>query len=380
MSARTASRPVISGIGLVAPGARSVPGFWALLNDERPTLPGQFDAGVPLPNTLAYLAGDVAGGADSRAERLALHALHAAIADAQLPADAIARAGIVAGSGMGAIDLLGDGARQLYALPEVLARAVGAHGPNQAWSTACASSLYGAGLAAGIIERGEADVVFVAGVEICFPIGHAVFNRLNCLDSQLCRPFDVAREGTVFGEGAAVLVLESGAHWRARQGRTAYATVAGFGWSCDAHHVTAPDPEGRQIETAMWRALAQAGIGPESLGCVVPHGTGTALNDAVEAAALRRLLGQAAGAVPLLPVKSRIGHTGGAAGAFGCVAAALVAHHRSIPPTPNVVAADFGLCVPARAQAFAPGAHLLVNAYAFGGNNASLVLGGANAA
>ncbi|OMI33882.1 beta-ketoacyl synthase N-terminal-like domain-containing protein, partial [Streptomyces sparsogenes] len=267
-------------------------------------------------------------------------------------------------------------------------------------SNACAASGYALSLAADLIRSGEADVVVAGGSEAYSRVGLACFNRLGAIDPERCRPFAADRRGTVFGEGAAVLVLESAEHARRRGVKTVYARLAGTGWSCDAHHATAPEPGGAQIERAMREALREAGALPDPgtagaatgpgavpggaeagrLGFVVPHGTGTELNDVVEVRTLAAVLGAAAPLTPLYSLKALLGHTGGAAGAFAALAAALVLHHGTLPPNVPVGALDPECEAPlptAPTPVTAP--YGLVNAYAFGGNNVSLVLQGAAA-
>jgi 3-oxoacyl-[acyl-carrier-protein] synthase II len=260
---------------------------------------------------------------------------------------------------------------------------LGAQGANTSLSNACAASGYALSVAADLIRCGEADVVVAGGTEAYSRTALACFNRLGAIDPERCRPFAADRRGTIFGEGAAVLVLESAAHARARGAKTVYARLAGTGWSCDAYHATAPEPGGAQIERAMREALREAdpaldptsGTAPGRLGFVVPHGTGTELNDVVEARALSTVLGEAAPLTPLYSVKALLGHTGGAAGAFAALAAVLVLHHKALPPNVPVGPLDPECEVPLPADPIPMTApYGLVNAYAFGGNNVSLVL------
>ncbi|MES4908108.1 MULTISPECIES: beta-ketoacyl-[acyl-carrier-protein] synthase family protein [unclassified Streptomyces] len=268
---------------------------------------------------------------------------------------------------------------------------LGAQGANTSLSNACAAGGYALSVAADLIRSGEADVVVAGGTEAYSRTALACFNRLGAIDPERCRPFAADRRGTIFGEGAAVLVLESAAHARARGAKTVYARLAGTGWSCDAYHATAPEPGGAQIERAMREALREAdpaldpapghspgpapATAPGRLGFVVPHGTGTELNDVVEARALSTVLGEAAPLTPLYSLKALLGHTGGAAGALAALAAVLVLHHKTLPPNVPVGPLDPECEVPLPAGATPMTApYGLVNAYAFGGNNVSLVL------
>ncbi|MFI0727610.1 beta-ketoacyl-[acyl-carrier-protein] synthase family protein [Streptomyces sp. NPDC021225] len=274
-----------------------------------------------------------------------------------------------------------DGWAPAFPVASAVGGWLGAQGPNTSLTNACAASGYALSVAADLIRSGEADVVVAGGTEAYSRVALACFNRLGAIDPERCRPFAADRRGTIFGEGAAVLVLESAAHARERGAKTVYARLAGAGWSCDAHHATAPEPGGEQIERAMREALREtdpaleAAPGAGGLGFVVPHGTGTELNDVVEARALAGVLGEAAPRTPLYSVKALLGHTGGAAGAFAALAAVLVLHHRTLPPNVPVGRQDPGCEVPlptGPTPMTAP--YGLVNAYAFGGNNVSLVL------
>ncbi|MFE2187198.1 beta-ketoacyl synthase N-terminal-like domain-containing protein [Streptomyces sp. NPDC059455] len=355
--ALAAAREAVADAGLAAlPGASGAPG------------PG---AG---PGTGPYAAGPYAadGGLDPR------------------------RVAVALSTGMGDTDLhegwwTGEApASGRWAPPFPLASVVGAwfgaQGVNTCVSNACAASGYALSVGADLIRSGEADVVIAGGAEAYSRVALACFNRLGAIDPERCRPFAVERQGTVFGEGAAVLVLESATHARARGARTVYGRLAGAGWSCDAYHATAPEPSGEQIERAMREALREAGAGTGSgsgsgaesggLGFVIPHGTGTELNDVVESRVLDALTPR----TPLYSVKALIGHTGGAAGAFAALAASLVLRHRTLPPNVPVGEQDPECAVPLPSgSAPMTGAYGLVNAYAFGGNNISLVFGEAAA-
>ncbi|MER7794315.1 beta-ketoacyl-[acyl-carrier-protein] synthase family protein [Streptomyces sp. NPDC097640] len=274
-----------------------------------------------------------------------------------------------------------DGWAPAFPVASAVGGWLGAQGPNTSLTNACAASGYALSVAADLIRAGEADVVVAGGTEAYSRVALACFNRLGAIDPERCRPFAADRRGTIFGEGAAVLVLESAAHARERGAKTVYARLAGAGWSCDAHHATAPEPGGQQIERAMREALREtdpaleAAPGAGGLGFVVPHGTGTELNDVVEARALAGVLGEAAPRTPLYSVKALLGHTGGAAGAFAALAAVLVLHHRTLPPNVPVGRQDPECEVPLPTEPTPMTApYGLVNAYAFGGNNVSLVL------
>lgn len=319
------------------------------------------------------------------ASRYAIEGARQALADAgigEVPAD---RTAVVIGTGMGDSGLHEEWRTEgrpeggqwapVFSVASALGAWLGAEGPVTSISNACAASGFGLSAAADLIRTGVADVVVAGGAEAYSRVALACFNRLGAVDPERCRPFDAQRGGTVFGEGAGIMILESAEHARARNAPRVYAELAGEGWSCDAHHATAPEPAGTQIVRAMRAALEQAGATADEVGCVVPHGTGTELNDVVESRALHAVLGDRAGNTPLYSLKALVGHTGGAAAALGTVAAALVLHHRSVPPNRPVAELE-PACEVWLPEATTPleGRFALVNAYAFGGNNVSLVL------
>ncbi|WP_262699782.1 MULTISPECIES: beta-ketoacyl synthase N-terminal-like domain-containing protein [Streptomyces] len=402
---------LVTGLGALSPLGAGTDAFWRGMHkaDTAPTrVP---DPLAHMDHPLMYLVpeADIPDGPEEqdglplgRGSRFALAAAREAVADAGLAAlpglegtDSgldPRRVAVALSTGMGDTDLhegwwTGEApASGRWAPPFPLASVVGgwfgAEGVNTCVSNACAASGYALSVGADLIRSGEADVVIAGGAEAYSRTALACFNRLGAIDPERCRPFAVERRGTVFGEGSAVLVLESATHARARGARTVYGRLAGAGWSCDAYHATAPEPSGEQIERAMREALREAGAGSGAvaesggLGFVIPHGTGTELNDVVESRVLDALTPR----TPLYSVKALIGHTGGAAGAFAALAASLVLHHGTLPPNVPVGEQD-PECAVRLPSGSAPmtGAYGLVNAYAFGGNNISLVFGEAAA-
>ncbi|WP_424186490.1 beta-ketoacyl-[acyl-carrier-protein] synthase family protein [Actinokineospora sp. G85] len=267
----------------------------------------------------------------------------------------------------------------LMVTASAVAAALGSTAANTSVGNACSAGGYALTSAMDMIRAGETDVVLVGGAEAATRVGMGGFDRLGAADPVRCRPFDHRRSGTLFGDGAAVVVLES-AERAAARGATPYAELAGGAWSCDAHHPTAPDPSGTQIVRCMREALADAGATTESVGAVLPHGTGTPLNDLVESTALRTVFGDACDRLPLLALKGSIGHTAGAAGVFAAVVAALAVRRGQVPPNPPTeqdpacaVYLPQGSAVPLERPS------VLVNAYAFGGNNASFLVRGVRA-
>ncbi|HZG51790.1 MAG TPA: beta-ketoacyl-[acyl-carrier-protein] synthase family protein, partial [Pyrinomonadaceae bacterium] len=206
-------------------------------------------------------------------------------------------------------------------------------------------------------------------------ITYTGFARLGAVAPEICQPFDRNRKGMIPGEGAGVLVLEPLKRAVAR-GAHIYAEVAGYGLSCDAHHMTAAHPEGDGAARAMRQALEESGTRPEEVSYISAHGTGTLTNDRLETIAVKSLFKEHAYRVPMSSVKSMLGHTMGAASAIEAAVCALAVHDDRIPPTINLDAAD-PECdldyVPNHARAHTVNV-AMNNAYAFGGNNASLVL------
>ena len=248
--------------------------------------------------------------------------------------------------------------------------------------SACAASAQAIGHGFHAVRSGETELAICGGFDSMInPLGVGGFQLLGALSVEndrgesACRPFDASRSGAVLGEGAAMLVLEPLEKARA-EGRTALAEVSGYGSTLDAHGLSAPDPEGRGAERAMRAALADAGIAPEAVGHVNAHGTGTRLNDEVEAAAVRRVFAGSWQRLPVSATKSLTGHLIGAAGAVEAGACLLALVKGLLPPNPwlRKVAPGCELdhVTGTAARAF-DGEYALSNSFGFGGQNASLV-------
>lgn len=249
---------------------------------------------------------------------------------------------------------------------------LGAHGPVFTLSSACASSAHALGEAMHMIRSGRADVVLAGGAEACLTPGSlAGWNSLGVLAPDACRPFSRDRRGMVLGEGAAVLVLETEAHALARRAPI-LAELAGYGLSSDAAHMTAPDLAG--ITQAMRAALADGEIAPDTPMLISTHGTGTALNDAAEAAAIHAVCGDDLDRHRVIATKSAHGHMIGAAGAMEFLVGIAALIEGLAPPVLNFLGPDPACDLPLvlEPQALAPHV-LLSNSFAFGGLNAVLV-------
>jgi 3-oxoacyl-[acyl-carrier-protein] synthase II len=330
-----------------------------------------------------------------RASQLAVAATRMALADAGLSeADLPApeRCGVTMGTTSGeprevealddayvADELDGAGGRFIERYPchviaANVAAEVGFAGYNAMIPTACAAGNYAIARALDVLRAGRADLMLAGGADCFSRITYTGFARLGAISPDLCRPFDRNRQGMIPGEGAAVLVLEPVERARAR-GATLYAEVAGYGLSCDAHHMTAADPEGAGGARAMEKALAESGRAPEEISYISAHGTGTPTNDRQETIAMKRVFGEAAYRVPVSSIKSMIGHTMGAASAIEAAVCALAVHTGRIPPTINLEESDpeCDLDFVADGARELPVHAAMNNAYAFGGNNASVI-------
>jgi len=274
----------------------------------------------------------------------------------------------------GELDAVGAEFMTLYPCHMIaahVARELGLAGVNTMIPTACAAGNYALAHAVDVLRAGRAELMLAGGADAFSRITYAGFARLGAIAPERCQPFDRRRKGMIPGEGAAVLVLEPLDAAR-RRGARVYAEVAGYGLSCDAHHMTAAHPEGDGAVRAMSRALADAGVAPEEVSYISAHGTGTPTNDRLEAIAVGRVFGVGT-RVPISSIKSMLGHTMGAASAIEAAVCALAVATDEIPPT-------MGLEDPEDDLDYVPNAarrlHVEVamnNAYAFGGNNASTI-------
>lgn len=398
-------RVVITGIGLLTPAGSGKDRFWrAITSGESGIAPvTSFDTtGYPV-----HLGGEVKGfepekwvqgrppSEMGRGSQLAIAAARMALGDGGVDLQAYdrSRVGVSMGTtsgepqiveqfndirkseGLDAVPVDLAPKYPCHVIPSNVAIEFGLRGPCIMIPTACAAGNYAIGYGFDVIRTGRADLMLAGGADPFSRITYMGFARLGAIAPDRCQPFDKNRKGMIPGEGAAVMVLEPLEAARAR-GATIYAEVLGYGVSCDSHHMTAAHPQGDGAIRAMAMAMRESGVAAEEIGYVSAHGTGTPTNDRVESLAVRRLFGSLADRIPMSSIKSMIGHTMGAASAIEAVACALAIQTGIAPPTINYEEQDPDCdldYVPNRARRVDPRI-VLNNAYAFGGNNASLCI------
>ncbi len=308
--------------------------------------------------------------------------------------------GVILGCGIGGLatmeeqhqNLLNRGPRRVspFTIPMMISNlAAGqiailtnAKGPNMTIVTACASATNAIGEAFKMIQRGAAQAMLTGGTEASItPISIAGFSSMKALSTRnddpasASRPFDANRDGFVMGEGAGMILLESLEHAQARGARI-YAEMAGYGTHTDAHHITAPDPEGAGAAKAMTKALEDAEMSPTDIQYINAHGTSTHYNDKLETLAIHKVFGDHANALLVSSTKSMTGHLLGAAGGVEAIACVMALQHQLVPPTINYTTPDEDCTlnyVPNQAQAAEVKA-TLSNSLGFGGHNASIII------
>ena len=404
-------RVVMTGAGAVTPVGNTAEEFWASLLAGRSGIGPitRFDASQ-MPTRIA---GEIKGfdplkyidkKDDRKFDRFLKYAVACAVMaveDAGLKTDRVdaTRFGVLVGSGIGGIETLleqyailtekGPDRVSPFFVPMIIVNMAsgvismrfGARGPNSSVVTACATGNHAIGDAMRIIQRGDADVMIAGGAEaIIVPLTIAGFCQMKAMSTRnddptkASRPFDAERDGFVCGEGGGLVVLESLEHARAREARI-YAEIVGYGMTGDAHHMTAPDPEGDGAARAMAAALRDATLEPSSVGYINAHGTSTPYNDKFETIAIKRVFGDHAKKLAVSSTKSMTGHLLGAAGGIEAIATAFALHHGMLPPTMNYEKPDPDCdldYIPnqARKQEIEVA---LSNAFGFGGTNATLV-------
>ncbi|OPX84173.1 MAG: 3-oxoacyl-(acyl-carrier-protein) synthase 2 [Pelotomaculum sp. PtaB.Bin104] len=404
-------RVVITGLGIISPVGTGLEKFWSSLTGgisgiRRVT---RFDP----TNHSTKIAGEVVDFEHTkyldkkearrmdRFTQFAVAAAGMAIEDAGLNLEVADRnrIGVILGSGIGGIETLEEQARVLSQkgpgrvspifVPMMIANmgaaqvAISYHlfGPNVTSVSACASSSNALGDAFRMLQWGYADVMISGGTEAPItPLAMAGFCSMKAMSTcndepeKASRPFDAKRDGFISSEGSAVLVLETLEHALSRGARI-YAEIAGYGSSCDAYHITAPDPEGRGATSAMLGAIRDAGIKPEEVDYINAHATSTPIGDKAEIKAIKNVFGSHAYKLAVSSTKSMTGHLLGAAGGLEAAVCAMVINHGVIPPTINYEYPDEDCdldIVPNIARDANVGV-AISNSFGFGGHNASLL-------
>ncbi len=403
---------VVTGLGPITASGIGKAGLWDAIHRQRsPVAPiSRFDP-TPFRSRIAAQVEefDPTDYMDRiRARRLdrygqfALAATRLALEDARLDPSSVepARAAIQMGSALGGVaqaeeQLVNYMRGGVRAVDPRLATTVycgaascqtaielGFTGPNSTNAMSCASGTIAVGDAFRLIRDGVADVAVAGGVEAPLaPLSFGAFAIIRAMSERnedpahACRPFDQDRDGFVMGEGACILVLEEEKGARAR-GAHIYAEVRGYGVTNDAHHMTAPRPDGTQAAAAMRASLTAARMSPEQIDHVNAHASSTPLNDATESLAIRLALGTRADRIPITGTKPYYGHALGASGAIEAAISCLTIESGWIPPTLNLGTAGEGcdldyVGVGGRTQ---PVRSMISNSFGFGGINASLVL------
>ncbi len=379
-----AARIVITGVGVVTPLGDTLPALWRALSAGESAArewPDLAAAGYRCAR--ACRIADFECNPLRRGRTLALAAAERAVAAAAvtLPAGS----GVFVGSTLGesaAFERAAENERvgepidvSDYGVPSftaALRHRFALTGPQQSLATACAAGNYAVGAALAALRAGRCEAALAGGVEPFSRLSLVGFSRSRAMAAEGCRPFDAKRTGMLLGEGAAMFVMERAEAALAR-GATPLAEVVALGLSCDAHHPTAPQPEGVGMRAAMQAALDGAGIAPAGIDWVNAHGSGTRASDAAEAKALHALFGDA---LPLVSgSKGALGHALGAASAIEVAVCVAGLQHQTVPPTPGHEMPEVqGGIACTRAAITRPLKWVMNNAFAFGGINSALLL------
>ena len=405
-------RVVVTGAGAVTPLGTGVELFWPrlLAGESGVRTVTKVDPEL-FPTKVAAEVPDFDAGEwmDKKDARRSDPFIHFAAAAAKMALDDAAiefteelrdQTGVIVGTGIGGLTLMGEQTRILHdrgpdrISPFFVAYMIGdmasgyisiehdLRGPNHCVTSACSTGANAIGDAYHIIKRGDMTIMLAGGTEAPineigmagFCANRAMTTKWNDEPTRASRPFDVGRDGFVIGEGSAVLVLEDRDHAIAR-GAKIYAEIVGYGMSADAHHITAPHPEGRGAKASMSMALRKAGLEPTAIDYINAHGTSTPIGDPMEVAAIKGVFGDHAHKLLVSSSKSMHGHTLGAAGAIESLVCLLAMRDGVIPPTINLEEPD-----PACDLDFIPNVKreatlntVLNNSFGFGGHNVSLI-------
>ncbi|MDR2523799.1 MAG: beta-ketoacyl-ACP synthase II [Synergistaceae bacterium] len=403
-------RVVVTGLGPLSPIAAGKGAYWQALREAKNGIgpittfdlgdcPVTFGAEIKEFDPTHWMDGKEARRSD-RVIQFAAAAAGMAVEDAELDTASLDpyKFGVYIGSGQGGIEtsfnsfktMVEKGSKRIspFFIPMMISNMSTAYvairhrakGPNLCVVTACATSLHSMGEAYHAINRGDADVILAGGAEAALrAISIAGFASMKALSTRMdspetaSRPFDKDRDGFVMGEGAGVLVLEELEHAKAR-GAHIYAEFVGYGTSCDAGHITAPDENAEGAIYATRRAMEMAGWKPSDVDHINAHGTSTPLNDKTEALMIHKVFGEYAKKIPVTSTKSMIGHCLGAAGALETIAALQAIEEGYVHPTLNYTTPDpdCDLFIVAGAGLNRPVERALVNSFGFGGHNGVL--------
>jgi len=396
MSKSTFPRVLITGMGCVSPLGNDVPTFWNELINGKSGIDDLTK--IDTTGLRNIQGGEVRGlrwsdygeeGDCDEATQFAAIATHEAIADAHLTLSDLASAGIAFSTNFGgatsweaACEMAPEADAELFEqftlenAADYVANEWQIEGPRITLTDACSSGASAIGAACDWLRLGHAQIALCGGHDSLGLSSLAGLSILRTITPELCRPFDANRNGTIFGEGAGILVLET---WESAHRRNAKVYGEILGWSCNnnAYHLTAPDKNGAGLAAVMQQALENANVTPEQIDYINAHGTGTKYNDLAETIAIKSTFGERANTIPVSSIKAATSHTMGAAGALEAIAVTQALLNQRIPPTLNYQTPD-PECdldyVPneARSQEMRIA---ISNSSGIGGNNASLVIG-----
>ncbi len=394
-------RVVITGLGVISSIGIGKDAFWdSLLKGKSGISPvTAFDTSRHFTHNGGevrnFLAGDYVPGERlrlmNRATQMAVASAKLAVRDAELSPEDLYRhtIGVSHGTTLGAAQAIEDVDSLIHqgktipnelfyqmpthTAPAAIAGEFGCCGPLFMFSTACAAGNYAIAYAYDLLRLARADIMIAGASDGISRIEYTGFNQFSAVAPEKCQPFDKNRKGMIPGEGAGMLVLELLENAKKRNAPI-YAEIAGYGLSCDAHHMTNASVAG--ITECMKKALRASDINPAEVDYISAHGTGTRANDRAECEAIKEVFGDRSNKIPVSSIKSMLGHTMGAASALEAITCALVVQRDSIPPTINFETPDEECdidCIPNKSRRQTVRI-ALNNSYAFGGNNASLAL------
>lgn len=404
-------RVVVTGIGAFTPIGKSAPDFWNGLvsgkngvrtveHFDTSNFATKFAAQIEDYEPTDYFDRKEARRLDKVAQ-YALIASDEALEDSKLDLDKINKdeVAVLVGTGIGGMETFYEQSVSFHEhgprgvspffipmlIPDIVSGQIsirhGFRGPNFCAVSACATGSHNIGLAYDSIRYGQSDYAVAGGTEAPVTrIGISGFNSMKAMSTRndspetASRPFDIDRDGFVLGEGAGIFILES-LDSALERGARIYGEIKGYGFSADAYHITAPDPDGNGVTLAMSRAMEAAGIKPEDVDHINMHGTSTPLGDVAETNTIKKVFGEHAHNINLNSTKSMHGHTLGAAGAIESIATLLAIYHGTVPPTINIENQDpeCDLNYTANESVVRDVNYALNNAFGFGGHNSTLV-------